>query len=154
MTFLVKTRVKKSGIHGKGVFSLERIRKGSVIALLSVGVLITRENHVAELGRSSRIIKQTIVRLARDYFVYKKSLDNEDFINHSEKPTMLYHCGACFATRDIKPGEELTVDYRYFLAVDDNDNFYDKLSGKYIRGYTGRVALLKSARSLVKLLRA
>jgi len=60
---------------------------------------------------------------------------------------MVYHCGLCFAARDLNAGEELTVDYRYFMS-EDLDGFCDRHTGRQIRGFTGREAFVRSLRQL------
>ena len=65
---------------------------------------------------------------------------------------MLYHCGICFAKRDISPGEELTFDYRYIMSQNDIFSFIDKETGQKIDGYSPEEALRKSTQELMKLL--
>jgi hypothetical protein len=64
---------------------------------------------------------------------------------------MLYHCGIVFAKTDIAIGEELTVDYKYFLATNDVHAFDDRDTGQQVTGLNARDALLASARELIEL---
>jgi hypothetical protein len=80
------------------------------------------------------------------------SYQNEDYLNHSQDPNLIYHCGFLFALRNIEVGDELTVNYGYFLAIDDVESFQDIKSGKIITGLSGQEALLFSTRELLTLL--
>lgn len=43
----------------------------------------------------------------------------EFYVNHSEKPTMIYDdTGTLVTTRNVKAGEELTTDYGTFSKAD------------------------------------
>ena len=65
---------------------------------------------------------------------------------------MLYHCGLFIAKQDIKPGDELTVNYQYFLAENGVYSFSDNETEKLVNGLPPKIALLKSAQELVQLL--
>jgi hypothetical protein len=95
----------------------------------------------------------TAVRYVGKHYIYTDYIEDEDYMNHSENPTVLYHCGICFATKDLNLGDELTVNYRYYLAVNDVHRFTDVITGKEIDGYSPKEALLCSAIELVELLR-
>lgn len=107
--------VKKSKIFGKGCFALAHLPARKKIAL-----------YAGEIVRGSREIE---ARLRRQDAVKIISLDEETaidgsvggdetaFINHSCQPNAFMRIVpgekvAIFALRDIRPGEELTIDYR------------------------------------------
>ncbi len=73
-------------------------------------------------------------------------------MNHSEKPNLLYHCGILFALRNIRAGEELTVDYRYFLSPNDANPVHDTKTGKVIKGFNAKKSLRESTKELIKLI--
>ncbi len=98
------------------------------------------------------IIRRSGVRYIKDYFLFctkdeKKTL----YINHSDHPNILYHCGIGFAKRSIKSGEELTVDYRYF-DTSKSDNFINVETSKKVEKHHSDNLLKKSTQELLDLL--
>jgi SET domain-containing protein len=147
-----KTEVRESGTHGEGLFLLEPVKKGEIIGILTHGCgIMTEDEYQRQQAENNKIIIMTAVRWVGKYFLYGDAIGSEEFINHSSDPTMLYHCGVCFATRDLLPGDELTADYGYFLAEKDVFAFSDNATGRPVDGISGREALLRSARELIRL---
>jgi hypothetical protein len=95
----------------------------------------------------------TAVRLLGRSFLYGDTIGNEEYINHSETPNLLYHCGICLATRNIAPGEELTLNYKYFLAEKDLYAFDDIVTGEKVDGISPEDAFSKSAEMVLDLLK-
>lgn len=107
-----KIRIRK-GRNGKGLFALKKIRKGELIIDFTKGpgkFLITKEaDKLYEEGNDY------VIQIGDDLFfaaANREELENADFINHSCTPT----CGIngtlkIVAMRDIKPKEEVTIDY-------------------------------------------
>ena len=149
----IKTEIKKT-ITGKGLFSLEFVKKGSLIANFAQDAkgIITEEEYQLEQKKGNQLIIMSAIRWVDKYFLYGDYIGSEEYINHSYEPSMLYHCGICIAARDMKPGDELTVNYQYFLAENDLSSFSDHKTGKLVDGLPPKIALLKSAQELVKLL--
>ena len=118
-------RVKKSNIYGKGCFALAHFPARKKIATYA-GELIKGERKIEARVRKQEaadIIK--IIRLDDDTAVDGAVGGNATaFINHSCDPNAFMRIVpgqkvAIFARRDIRPGEELTIDYRdpYHPAV-------------------------------------
>ena len=112
---MVPTKIRPSKIHGIGVFSLKPIKKGKLVWRFD--------------SRVDRVYAPDEVNILPDVFtdmlqIYgywqgKNELfvlqgDFARFVNHSKKPN-LRASGVAFdnwiAVRDLKAGEELTVDY-------------------------------------------
>jgi SET domain-containing protein len=149
---LYKVETQDSEIAGRGVYAQEPIAAGAVIGLLNHQNLILTESQYQEAQRrGDQLIIQSAVRLVGDYFVYNSEITDEEYINHSETPNMLYHCGILFAKAPIAAGDELTVDYKYFLATDDVCAFDDRDSGKKVTGLNAKQALLQSCREVMEL---
>lgn len=107
--------VRDSRVHGRGVFALERIRKGARVAQYRGEIITKRESLVRQEGGNEYIF----------------NLDDEHdldgavewnparFVNHSCAP----NCEALLedreiwlvALREIQPGEELSFNYGYSL---------------------------------------
>lgn len=117
----VKTEIKPSSVHGIGHFAAEDIPKGTVISRYEKGfdIFVTKERYQTLTGP---------VQAFFDHYGYWSdelggyvcSADNHRFTNHSSSPNVGTigakegNDGDDVALRDIKTGEELTVDYRVF----------------------------------------
>ena len=151
----IKTEIQETVTGtGKGLFSLEFVKKGSLIANFyeGEGEIMTEKEYQLEQKKGNQLIIMSAIRWVDKYFFSSDSIGPEEYINHSYEPNMLYHCGICLAKHNIKPGDELTVNYQYFLAENDVDSFYDRETGNLVDGLPPKVALLKSAQELVNLL--
>lgn len=151
--FFYKVETKESALAGKGVYAAEDIPAGAIVALEVYQDLLMTEGQYQEAQRrgDSQIV-QSGVRLVGDYFIYHHHIGDDEFINHSSNPNMLYHCGILFAKRNIATGEELTADYKYFLAQNDVNAFDDVETGKRADGLPPKEALMQSCRELMDLL--
>ena len=88
-------RVKKSKIHGKGLFSTEKISKGIVL-----GTCKTKKT------KKTNMYTLWVDDKPRDITCDFK------YINHSKKPNVAYYDDyTVVALKKIKRGEELTHDY-------------------------------------------
>ncbi len=128
---LVPIEARQSSIHGLGVFATAFIAKGTLVWQFDPGV--------DKLHPSDWVRRQPphVRRFFASYGV--KSLDGQHyylagdqtlFINHSLTPNMapdprrrVHDEEVVVATRDIQPGEELTINYG---EIDGADR--DKLS--------------------------
>ncbi len=108
---MVKIKVKKSKLHGKGVFALENIPKGKTIELCNI-ILLDKKD--------TKIIDKTF--LYNYYFAWKNkgsaiALGNGSLYNHSYEPNAEYdkdfknNSLAFISIRSIKKGEEIVVNY-------------------------------------------
>lgn len=152
-----KTKVQKSTIEGKGLFAQENIPKKSVVFIFPVfkyfKTLPEKEFDKSWLkknpAKKDLIIRKSGVRYIRDIFLYySKNEKKTQYVNHSDNPNILYHCGIGFAKKNIKKGEELTVDYRYF-DTKNSDNFINRETGKKLKKYNSDAVLKKSAEELL-----
>ena len=109
--------VKKSNIYGKGCFALTHFPARKKIKLYE-GELLKGSREI-----QARIRKQTgtaikIITIDADVAIDGAVGGNETaFMNHSCDPNAFIRVVpglkvAIFARRDIRPGEELTIDYR------------------------------------------
>ena len=149
----VKTEVRESKLHNLGLYLMEPVKKGTVILIANSSGIITEIEYQSEQAKDNKLISMTAVRLLGRSFIYGDSIGNEEYINHSETPNMLYHCGICLAARDIAPGEELTVDYKYFLAEQDVYAFNNAETGKIVDGIHPAEAFIQSAEEVLALLK-
>ena len=111
--FLIDTYLDKSKIEGVGVFSKENVKKGALIKEV-------RPDFEIEFNKDN--LPKMPLALAKliDTHAYERELgskilvmgiDNEKYLNHSKNPTVNDNG---IALKDIKIGDEITVDYKDF----------------------------------------
>ena len=110
---LIDTYLDKSKIHGVGVFSKENIKKGKQIK---------EERPEFEMEFNKNNLQSMPLALAKfiDTHSYEREfgskmfvmgIDNEKYLNHSTDPSVN---DDGIALKDIKIGDEITIDYRDF----------------------------------------
>ena len=149
--------VKRSKIEGYGLYTNEFIRKGEIIMFWMADAHIIKElDYNIQQSKGDQQMIATGARYVGDMFLYTdigpRKDRYENYINHSFNPNVLYHCGVCFALRDIQSGEELTTDYTYLLSEKDQETFIDEDSGKEVKGVDWHKCLLHTTEQLHKLL--
>lgn len=117
----VKTTIGPSSIHGIGLFADQKIPKGTVICKYDpdIDILITKKKY-SELSDIGKEFFDHYSYWSKEMNGYICAADNHRFTNHSTDPNVgtidakAGHDGVDVALRDIKKGEEITVDYRVF----------------------------------------
>ena len=158
--FLYKVKIKKSKTLGVGAFTTEDIPRGALVAIFVNNVEIIPESifnkswlKKGKLSAFDKRVRRGGVRLANNSFLVPRNREDQtDNINHSNSPTLLYHCGLAFAPRDIKRSEELTCDYRFF-DTEYSENFTDAGTGKPLSKKTiPKDQLKQTTKALLRLL--
>ena len=118
MPFLILNELKQSNIHGLGVFSLENIRKGTIVY---------KHDKILDGWFDNMDYNAAITMLIKKYCPYDssinkfiKSCDNVNWMNHSNEPNLsapTYYVH--IASRNILVGEELTVNYKEVSDISD-----------------------------------
>jgi SET domain-containing protein len=106
-----KTRIRKSPIHGRGLFASRPIRKGEIVAIKG-GHILDRP----ALSRVRRRIAASYMQIDDLFYIGAlRSAEvalNKIFINHSCEPNLGIRGQITFvARRAIEAGEELTYDW-------------------------------------------
>jgi SET domain-containing protein len=112
-------QVRPSLLHGIGVFAIRRIPKGfrSMFSKDNGEWTKIPKSSIKELPLSSqRLVENYCTYDDKYYYIEKtgfKKMDLVNFVNHSDNPNIgPVNNGEYFeALRDIKPGEELFIDY-------------------------------------------
>jgi len=120
----VKTKLGPSSIHGIGLFADQYIPKDTLIFeedlftfVISAELYDTLSNEAKSFLDSYGYYKNGI---------WKCSIDNDRFMNHSENPNT-YESDTCtFAKVDIQEGEEITCDYK---VICDTVKYKNKIYG-------------------------
>ena len=107
--------VRESGIYGMGCFALTHFPARKKIALYA-GQIVHGSRRIEARLRRQEAIK--VIRLHDDLAIDGAVGGNEtSYINHSCEPNAFMRVVpgdrvAFFALRDIRPGEEITINYR------------------------------------------
>jgi SET domain-containing protein len=98
--------VKKSRVHGQGIFAMEGLPKGSVVDRIAGTPQHYSSIPVALLLRRS-------FEVSKDNYVVAMKGSVGWFLNHSDRPNCTYDISTreITTTRKIRKGEELTLDY-------------------------------------------
>ena len=112
-----KLELRLSGIHGTGVYTTAKIKKGEIVIVWG-GELVSVKDFNSGVG-----LKHTNVGISEEHYLVtanddEKSLD--DYMNHSCDPNLWLDDEVTLsAMRDIEANEELTFDYAIEL-IDQN----------------------------------
>ena len=148
----VRTEVRETGRYCKALFAAEAVRRGTIVCSFTLGAEVTtEEEYVNAVAEGRQPVMRTGTRYAGRYFTFGNVDALYNFINHSFTPTLLCHCGVVLALRDLKAGDELTLDYRTLIDTTNVGIYNDAVTGREIRGLSARETLLKTARELVAL---
>lgn len=115
---IVPTELKQSPIHGFGVFATKYIPKGSKIWEFNpiFDIRLTEEEFERLAPSAKAEIEHHLYQPEKGGVLYYESTMGK-YMNHSREPNVDFSdVGVGWATRDIHPGDELTCDYRHFMA--------------------------------------
>ncbi len=118
-----KVKAGTSAIHRKGLFAKELIKKSEIIAI--PGGYIVGEKEILSNPKNLpkkryKVLKEYLFKIAPSFYLAhfsKKTLKDDDYLNHSCRPNVGVKGNLFVAMRNILKDEELTFDY----AMTDND---------------------------------
>ncbi len=90
---------KRSGIHGDGLFSRDKIKQGDYMGEYDGPVVSENGSHVLWVEEDDEI------------WIGRDGKNLLRYINHSADPHAEFIGFELFAARDIHPDEEITIDY-------------------------------------------
>lgn len=96
--------VKKSPLHGKGVFAVRDFKKGELVLKWNLSNLLTKK----EMEKLSTKEKDHVDKYGKKYILHQSP---ERFVNHSCRPNTKSTKLGDVAIKKIKKGEEITADY-------------------------------------------
>jgi SET domain-containing protein len=132
--------VKSSPVHGKGMFAKKNILMNTVVFRWG-GTFVNKDK--LPQNRAAYVIVQVDDDL---YSVEPRDSPEDDtyFINHSCNPNVWMVDAYTFVTsRDVRKGEELTVDYALFVSEDYVSKWTCRCGAKECRGkVTGKDYLI------------
>jgi SET domain-containing protein len=101
---IVRTEVRASPIHGRGLFATRRIARGETIGHFDGVVLGEADDRLGD--------PRVILLERADAELYPLYVTNElCFLNHSTGPNADWQRREVFALRAIGPDEEITINY-------------------------------------------
>ena len=106
-----KTRIRRSPIHGLGLFASRSIPRGKIVAIKGGHILDRRA-----LAKARRRIAASYIQIGDGFYIgaarRAEVARNKLFINHSCEPNLGIAGQITFvALRSIRAGEELTYDW-------------------------------------------
>lgn len=121
--FSPKIEVRASPTHGKGTFAKELIRKREVVEIWGEywqGKKTVEYTDDKEKAETAKKQGKSVMYWDTDlYSIEEKGSDDGYFINHSCDSNLWFKDAFTLTTRrDIKPDQELTIDYALFESND------------------------------------
>ena len=113
MMLLIDTYLDKSKIHGVGVFAKENAKKGEKIKEVRTEFEIEfNSENLPKMPLSlAKFIDTHSYERVLGSKIFVMGIDNEKYLNHSIDPSVN---DEGIALKDIKIGDEITIDYRDF----------------------------------------
>jgi len=153
--FYYKVENRKSPIQGEGLYTLDDIKKGSIIfywgsdqdRIINEATYLKKRKDV-----SDNIFQKTSGRWVHNKFLHCKEWGPDCYMNHSYSPNILYYCGIGFAKKDIKKNEELFINFQYLLSDKDSACFTDIETNRQVIGLDNDECLKESSKELILLL--
>ncbi len=98
--------IKESPIHGRGVFALVRIPKGTVVEEIK-----GKPQHCSKIPAA--LLLRRGMEVSKDVYIVPAEGSVGWFLNHSDRANCTYDISTreIRAKQDILRGEELTIDY-------------------------------------------
>lgn len=123
--------VKKSSIHSQGIFASKDIFRGKKIYEIQENELVQVPiNEIKKWPTKKRDLFLRYSFQGDDSFYYsgilnfksEEPIDDSFYMNHSCEPNCWHEGAQIVARRNIKKGEELTIDYGTIMAPNGLEN--------------------------------
>lgn len=98
-------KTKKSKIEGRGVFAMKDLKKSEKVYSFKKGKVIN-ESQIQDVSQKD---KRYLDKISDDEFEIIKPPAR--YVNHSCNPNVIEKERTAYALRNIKKGEEITIDY-------------------------------------------
>lgn len=131
---MVKTKLKETKSKGIGLFADQNIAKDTIVWKNNKDLSFVKWNEKEWRNLKNKLTIESFKQINRYVYKYMKdnkyylNLDDTRFINHSKNPNIIEgKLGDDIARRNIKSGEEITIDYETFY----DQNYFKDLRKKY-----------------------
>ncbi len=133
LSWLTKKAYKKKVPHGFGIFAKEKINKGEKVIIF--GGYVMDEKQFESLSEKLKSYPFQIDDKIYFGLSNLKEVEDADYLNHSCDP----NCGfggeiSLIAMRDIKKGEEITIDYAMCISSPKVEDMPCQCGAKSCRG--------------------
>lgn len=105
--------ILKPSKHGIGVFAAHDIKEGTYLRFFGVETIETNVSEIREKKDVPKLFQQYCVDRG-DKLVCPKDFGHMEvgwYLNHSKTPNTYHKNYDYYALRDVKVGEEITIDY-------------------------------------------
>lgn len=149
---LPRYRIADSAIPGagRGLFLDQDLPRGRIVVAPDAIPRVYTWTELTALPDQETALAAS-VRWFEDRFTSTPEWPDECYINHGFDANGLWHLGFVFAARDLRAGEELTVDYRHLLGEGQAEAWNDASTGQPIVGWSWQESLARSTRELAAL---
>jgi hypothetical protein len=135
---------------GLGLFTTSPIKRGQII------VYPNQENQTISHAEFIKLPEDSIefassIRWFEDTYTVDPEWNLECYFNHSFEASCLWHLGFVFALRDLKAGDELTIDYRVLLQEGGQLEYLDAETNLPIVGLSWRDKMLFTTKKLLEI---
>src|SRR5262245_30735018 len=120
--------ILKPSEHGVGVFAAHDIKEGTYLRLFPENGPPPHDRNVtavAEVFRSYCMSRGTVMTCPNDF----GHMAIGWYLNHSKTPNAYHIQYDYYSNRDIKAGDEITIDYNSLEESDDNKSDYYRTAG-------------------------
>lgn len=136
---------------GKGLFLKEAVVAGKI---LTAPTEIDETFPLDQIAQDpNEHANDSSVRWFEDHCTLSPDWPDECYINHSFKPSGLWHLGFIFANNHLPADTELTIDYGHIIAPGIELPWPDSESQKPIIGYAWKDSLKATATALLNLIK-
>jgi hypothetical protein len=113
----------KPSQFGVGVFAVHDIKKSAHLRLfggMETVAVERRKEDIPEFFKTYCVDRGEIMMCPRDFGCMEVGW----FLNHSDKPNAYHENYEYYALRDIKEGEEITIDYNSLEESEESKEYY------------------------------
>lgn len=105
----MKLKLKRSRIQGIGVFALVNIKRGTYLE-----PLLFPKGNTQKKKNPSKEEKEYCIKVENRWICPKNfhQMSVGWFLNHSSKPNLAHNNLKWYSIKNIRKGEELTIDYK------------------------------------------
>ena len=124
---LIEAELRKSEIHGIGLFCREAIPKGTQVWTFNpLFDLVLTESDILSLPPPAVSFVRMYAYRAKDTREFIVNVDLSRHMNHADSPTLICDADSNYYTaEDLAPGTEVTCDYRDF-SLEGCSDFLDR----------------------------
>lgn len=139
-----RIEIRPSQLHGRGMFAIAPIKEGEVVVIWGLPNIYTTKEDAEKAAAKGRAEGKSIYVGQIDeglFTVEERGIDPTYFMNHSCDPNVwLKDEVTLIARRDIKPHEELTIDYALMETDEDFEASWKCACGSPLcrKRYTGK----------------